>query len=48
MARHRVLILGGGFGGLYAAKALWITTGLYVILLAISIWGLIVWKRARA
>ena len=22
MARHRVLILGGGFGGLYAAKAL--------------------------
>ena len=34
--------------GLYAAKALWITTGLYVILLAISIWGLIVWKRARA
>lgn len=34
--------------GLYAAKALWITTGLYVILLAISIWGLIEWKRARA
>jgi nicotinamide mononucleotide transporter len=34
--------------GLYAAKALWITTGLYVILLAISVWGLIEWKRARA
>lgn len=34
--------------GLYAAKTLWITTGLYVILLAISIWGLIAWKRARA
>ena len=34
--------------GLYAAKSLWITTGLYVILLAISTGGLIAWKRARA
>jgi len=32
--------------GLYAAKALWITTGLYVILLAIAISGLLAWRRA--
>ncbi|MES2097176.1 MAG: nicotinamide riboside transporter PnuC [Pseudomonadota bacterium] len=33
--------------GLYAAKGLWITTGLYVLLLGISIWGLAEWVRAR-
>jgi len=32
--------------GLYAAKALWITTGLYLILLAISISGLVAWRKA--
>lgn len=33
--------------GLYAAKGLWITTGLYVLLLGISIWGLARWRIAR-
>jgi nicotinamide mononucleotide transporter len=33
--------------GLYAAKALWITTALYALLLAIAIWGLVRWRRAR-
>jgi nicotinamide mononucleotide transporter len=33
--------------GLYAAKALWITTALYVVLLGLAIWGLFVWQRAR-
>lgn len=33
--------------GLYAAKALWITMGLYVLLLAISLWGLARWHTAR-
>ncbi len=33
--------------GLYAAKGLWITTGLYVLLLGISIMGLAQWRAAR-
>jgi nicotinamide mononucleotide transporter len=33
--------------GLYATKGLWITTGLYVLLLGISIWGLARWRIAR-
>jgi nicotinamide mononucleotide transporter len=33
--------------GLYAAKALWITTALYGGLLGLAIWGLFVWQRAR-
>jgi nicotinamide mononucleotide transporter len=33
--------------GLYAAKALWITTALYVILLGLAIWGLARWRAAR-
>jgi len=33
--------------GLYAAKALWITTGLYVLLLGISVVGLARWRAAR-
>jgi nicotinamide mononucleotide transporter len=33
--------------GLYAAKALWITTGLYVLLLGIAILGLARWRAAR-
>ena len=33
--------------GLYAAKGLWITTGLYVLLLGISIGGVLSWQRAR-
>ena len=33
--------------GLYAAKELWITTALYVLLLGISIWGLARWYAAR-
>ncbi|HVI98693.1 MAG TPA: nicotinamide riboside transporter PnuC [Sphingomonas sp.] len=32
---------------LYAAKALSLTMGLYVIYLALAIWGLIDWHRAR-
>lgn len=33
--------------GLYAAKGLWITTALYILLLGISIWGLARWRIAR-
>ena len=33
--------------GLYAAKALWITTGLYILLLGISLLGLARWRIAR-
>ena len=33
--------------GLYAMKGLWITTGLYVILLGLAIWGLARWRAAR-
>lgn len=33
--------------GLYAAKALWITAGLYVFLLGLAIWGLVRWRAAR-
>jgi nicotinamide mononucleotide transporter len=33
--------------GLYAAKGLWITTALYLILLGIAIWGLARWQAAR-
>ncbi len=33
--------------GLYAAKGLWITTGLYALLLGISISGLLSWHRAE-
>lgn len=33
--------------GLYAAKALWITTGLYLLLLGISVLGLARWRAAR-
>ena len=32
--------------GLYTAKHLWIFTGLYVILLALALWGLTTWQRA--
>lgn len=32
---------------LYAAKELWVTTGLYAVYLALAIWGLIGWQRAR-
>ena len=33
--------------GVYAVKGLWLTTGLYVILLGLSIWGLATWTRAE-
>jgi nicotinamide mononucleotide transporter len=33
--------------GLYEAKSLWITMGLYVILLGLAIWGLARWRAAR-
>jgi len=33
--------------GLYAAKALWITMALYIVLLGISVWGLVRWHAAR-
>jgi nicotinamide mononucleotide transporter len=32
---------------LYAAKGLWITMGLYILLLGISVWGLARWRIAR-
>lgn len=34
--------------GLYAAKDLWPTTILYMLLLAISVWGLIDWRKSEA
>lgn len=33
--------------GLYAAKGLWPTTILYPLLLAISVWGLLDWRRSE-
>jgi len=33
--------------GVYAVKGLWPTTGLYVILLGLAIWGLVSWTRAE-
>jgi len=33
--------------GVYAVKGLWLTTGLYVILLGLAIWGLATWTRAE-
>ena len=33
--------------GLYAAKGLWPTMILYILMLAISIWGLIDWRRSE-
>lgn len=32
---------------LYAAKALWLTAGLYVAFLVLASWGLLSWARAR-
>jgi nicotinamide mononucleotide transporter len=32
--------------GLYAAKALWLTTGLYTIFLALAVYGFVEWLRA--
>ncbi|MGL4314529.1 MAG: nicotinamide riboside transporter PnuC [Sphingomonas sp.] len=32
--------------GLYAAKDLWLTAAVYLVLLAISVWGLIDWQRS--
>lgn len=34
--------------GLFAVKGLWLTALLYAIFLALSVWGLIHWARARA
>lgn len=34
--------------GLYAAKGLWLTLVLYVILLGLSVWGWMDWRAARA
>jgi nicotinamide mononucleotide transporter len=33
--------------GLYSAKGLWLTMVLYVIFLALAIWGLIDWRNTR-
>jgi nicotinamide mononucleotide transporter len=33
--------------GVYAVKDLWVTSALYVVLLAVSIWGLRDWRRAE-
>ena len=34
--------------GLYAAKDLWLTAGLYLVFLGLATWGLIAWRRALA
>ncbi len=34
--------------GLFAAKDLWVTAVLYAVFLALSVWGLIGWTRAKA
>jgi nicotinamide mononucleotide transporter len=33
---------------LFAIKGLWLTAGLYLVFLALSVWGLIHWTKARA
>lgn len=33
---------------LFAARGLWFTAGIYVVLLGLSIWGLIDWRRSLA
>jgi nicotinamide mononucleotide transporter len=33
---------------LFASKGLWLTAGLYLVFLALSVWGLIHWTKARA
>lgn len=33
---------------LFASRGLWLTAGVYVLLLGLSIWGLIDWRRAHA
>ncbi|MGY4399009.1 nicotinamide mononucleotide transporter [Sphingomonas sp. UYAg733] len=33
--------------GMYALKDLWVTSALYIVLLAVSIWGLRDWRRAE-
>ena len=33
---------------LFASRGLWLTAGVYVVLLGLSIWGLIDWRRAHA
>jgi len=34
--------------GLYAAKDLWLTAGLYCVFLCLATWGLLAWRRAAA
>jgi nicotinamide mononucleotide transporter len=33
---------------LFAWRGLWFTSGVYVVLLGLSIWGMLDWHRARA
>lgn len=33
---------------LFAVKGLWLTAGLYLVFLALSVWGLIHWTKAKA
>ncbi len=33
---------------LFAVKGLWLTAGLYLVFLALSVWGMIQWTKARA
>lgn len=33
--------------GLYAAKDLWLTAGLYLVFLGLASWGLVAWEQAR-